>query len=284
MNKKLYNLILLPVALLFACSCNNNNEEPAPTSKQPMICPSDSLVMVDFYHSMKGDEWERPWDLTNPKTWHGVTGMWNEEKQYYDIYWIQVTKDICGSNNAKLPESIGKLKNLKYLTISECNGLTGSIPESLYDCPLESLEITFCPGLQGPLSPKIGNLSNTLKDLNIVGNKSFSSELPKELGKCTKLLYINLGENKLYGKIPIELKNCRRQLILDKNLFTEIDWEWFTDEDVLIIPSMRKNNFTGEVPIEVLENERWKEDRCYFHPFNDGYGFSNVDDYSYTHQ
>ena len=86
MNKKLYNLLLLSAALLFASSCNNNSEEPAPIPEPPMICPSDSLVMVDFYHSMKGDEWERPWDLTNPKTWHGITGMWNEEKQYYELY------------------------------------------------------------------------------------------------------------------------------------------------------------------------------------------------------
>ena len=114
----------------------------------------------------------------------------------------------------------------------------------------------------------------------IAANKSFSSELPKELGKCTKLLCINLSENKLYGKIPIELKNCRRQLILDKNLLTEIDWEWFTDEDVLIIPSMKRNNFSGEVPNKVLENERWEKDRFHFYPFNKGYGFSNVEDYS----
>lgn len=279
MNKKLYNLILLSVALLFASSCNNN-EEPAPVSKQPMICPSDSLVMVDFYHSMKGNEWERPWDLTNPKTWHGVTGMWNEEKKYYDIYWIQVTKDICGSNNAKLPESIGKLKNLKYLTISECYGLTGSIPESLYDCPLESLDIALCPGLQGPLSSKIGNLSNTLRDLNIVGNKSFSSELPKELGKCTKLLYVSLQGNKFYGKIPIELKNCKLAMFLDQNQFSELDWEWFIDEDVLIFPNMRRNNFSGEVPEKVLESVFWEKRRNYIYPFNQGYGFSNVEDYS----
>lgn len=283
MNAKLHKWIYLLGMFFCSISCKNSGEEPAPP-QLPMICPSDSLVMVDFYHSMKGDEWERPWDLTNPKTWHGVTGMWNDEKQYYDIWFIKITKDICGNNDAKLPESIGKLKNLKHLYISDCKGLTGSIPESLYDCPLESLEIILCPGLQGPLSPRIGDLNKTLKHLYIAANKNFSSELPKELGKCTNLLYINFGSNKLYGKIPIELKNCRRQLILDDNLFTEIDWEWFTDEDVLIIPSMRNNNFSGEVPSEVLENERWKEDRCYFYPFNEGYGFSNVEDYSYTHQ
>ena len=280
MNKKLYNLLLLSAALLFASSCNNNSEEPAPIPEPPMICPSDSLVMVDFYHSMKGDEWEKPWDLTNPKTWHGITGMWNEEKQYYEIYQIDITKDICGSNGAKLPESIGKLKKLTHLIIGDCHGLTGNIPESLYDCPLETLDITFCPGLQGPLSHRIGDVSNTLKYLYIAENKSFQSELPKELEKCTNLHCIILIGNKFYGNIPIELKNCRRQLVLDNNLFTEIDWEWFTDEDVLIIPSMKNNNFSGEVPIEVLENERWEKDRFHFHPFNEGYGFSNVEDYS----
>jgi hypothetical protein len=43
---------------------------------------------------------------------------------------------------------------------------------------------------------------------------------------------------------------------------------------------MKNNNFSGEVPIEVLENERWEKDRFHFHPFNEGYGFSNVEDYS----
>lgn len=280
MNAKLHKWIYILGAIILSTSCQNNSEEPIPISQAPMICPSDSLVMVDYYHSMKGDEWERPWDLTNPKTWHGITGMWNDEKQYYEIYRIDITNDICGRNGAKLPESIGNLKKLTHLIISDCNGLTGSIPESLYDCPLETLEISFCPGFFGPLSPKIGNLNNTLKYLYIAANKNFSSKLPKELGKCTKLLCINLGANKLYGKIPIELKNCKRQLILDDNLFSEIDWKWFTDEDVLIIPSMKKNNFTGEVPIKVLENKRWEKDRFHFYPFNKGYGFSNVEDYS----
>ncbi|MBQ3190364.1 MAG: hypothetical protein IJB61_03850 [Bacteroides sp] len=280
MNKKLYNLLLLSAALLFASSCNNNSEEPAPIPEPPMICPSDSLVMVDFYHSMKGDEWERPWDLTNPKTWHGITGMWNEEKQYYEIYRMDITKDICGSNGAKLPESIGRLKKLTHLIIGDCHGLTGNIPESLYDCPLETLDITFCPGLQGPLSHRIGDLSNTLKHLCISANRSFSSELSKELGKCTKLLYINLSANKFYGKIPIELKNCRREMFLNQNQFSELDWEWFIDEDILIFPDMRNNNFSGEIPTEVTESKHWKKRRNYIYPFNEGYGFANVEDYS----
>lgn len=280
MNAKLHKWIYLLGIIVISISCENNNEEPIPIPQAPMICPSDSLVMVDYYHSMKGDEWERPWDLTNPKTWHGITGMWNDEKQYYEIYRIDITKDICGSNSAKLPESIGNLKKLTHLIIGNCNGLTGSLPESLYDCPLETLEISFCPGFLGPLSPRIGNLSNSLKHLCISANKSFRSELPKELGKCTKLLYINLSANKLYGKIPIELKNCKREMFLDQNQFSEFDWEWFIDDDILIFPNMRRNNFSGEVPTKVLKSEHWRKRRNYIYPFNEGYGFSNVEDYS----
>ncbi len=279
MNKVFFNLLLLFGVLPFFYSCGDTAEEVVPPPSPPMICPADSLVLVDFYHSMKGDEWERPWDLTNPKTWHGVTGKWNSEKGYYDTWMLYITPDICGSHDARLPESIGNLKNLKYLLIERCEGLAGSLPESLYDCPLEEIDIMFCPNLQGPLSPKIGNLRNTLTVLNITKNRSFSSELPKELSECTKAHYINLSRNRFYGNIPVELKKNRLNMFLDYNLFTSIDWEWFTDEDVLILPSMRNNNFTGEVPAEVLESERWEEDRNFFYPFNEGYGFSNVTDY-----
>lgn len=39
-------------------------------------------------------------------------------------------------------------------------------------------------------------------------------------------------------------------------------------------PLCAYNNFTGEVPQEVLESERWKHFYS-FYPFNEGYGFSN---------
>ena len=63
MNAKLHKWIYLLGIIVISISCENNNEEPIPIPQAPMICPSDSLVMVDYYHSMKGDEWERPWDL-----------------------------------------------------------------------------------------------------------------------------------------------------------------------------------------------------------------------------
>lgn len=129
-------------------------------------------------------------------------------------------------------------------------------------------------------SSRIGDLSSTLNYLCIAANKNFSSELPKELGKCTNLQYINLSENEFYGKIPIELKNCKRMMFLNMNHFSKLDWEWFTDEDILIFPDMRENNFSGEVPKKVLESDFWEKRRNYIYPFNQGYGFSNVDDYS----
>ena len=69
-------------------------------------------------------------------------------------------------------------------------------------------------------------------------------------------------------------------MFLDQNQFSEFDWEWFIDDDILIFPNMRRNNFSGEVPTKVLKSEHWRKRRNYIYPFNEGYGFSNVEDYS----
>lgn len=87
--------------------------------------------------------------------------------------------------------------------------------------------------------------------------------------------YVNLTWNKFSGTIPAEIvKIPCGTIFLGHNEFTGVDWRIYTENigpgDFLC----SFNNFTGEIPQEVLESERWNRFHS-FYPFNKGYGFTN---------
>ncbi|XP_023763783.1 receptor kinase-like protein Xa21 [Lactuca sativa] len=61
-------------------------------------------------------------------------------------------------------------------------------------------------GLQGSLSPYVGNLS-FLGKLSLFNN-SFQGSIPHELGHLSRLRSLNLGQNKFNGLIPTNLSRC----------------------------------------------------------------------------
>ncbi|GLU22545.1 hypothetical protein SLE2022_386120 [Rubroshorea leprosula] len=86
----------------------------------------------------------------------------------------------------QLPESIGDLKSLQYLSLS-CN-LEGSIPAS------------------------IQNLSQ-LTDLLLYSN-NFNGQIPTSLANLTQLTYLDLSNNQFSGPIPTSIGNLRQLTIL----------------------------------------------------------------------
>ncbi|GJS64101.1 leucine-rich repeat protein [Tanacetum coccineum] len=72
-------------------------------------------------------------------------------------------------------------------------------------------------GLQGPLSPHVGNLSFLLT-LSLLNN-SFQGTIPHELGRLSRLHILYLDENKFNGVIPTNLSRCSnlQDLWLAKN-------------------------------------------------------------------
>ncbi|GKA51221.1 leucine-rich repeat protein, partial [Tanacetum coccineum] len=64
----------------------------------------------------------------------------------------------------------------------------------------------FSKGLEGSLSPHVGNLS-FLRALYLPNN-SFQGTIPRELGRLSRLRRLHLGANKFSGVIPTNLSSC----------------------------------------------------------------------------
>nr|GLL30752.1 receptor-like protein 12 [Ipomoea trifida] len=107
-------------------------------------------------------------------------------------------------------------RNLTHLDLSE-NYLNGSIPESLFTT-LEKLEYLDLSenNFSGPLSPKIGKLSN-LKELYLYYN-SFQGEIPSSIGQLKNLQFLDISHNEFNSSIPSELGHCTNLTYLDLRL------------------------------------------------------------------
>ncbi|XP_010420883.1 PREDICTED: LRR receptor-like serine/threonine-protein kinase EFR [Camelina sativa] len=102
--------------------------------------------------------------------------------------------------------------------------------------------------LAGAISPSIGNLS-FLRLLNL-GDNSFGSTIPQEVGMLHRLQYLNMSYNLLEGRIPPSLSNCSRLLNLDlssnqlgHNIPSELG-----SLSKLVILFLEQNNLTGRFP------------------------------------
>lgn len=245
--------------------------------RPPTINPVDSLAMVDLYNCMSGDKWRREysfWNLRDPETWHGIEFGTGEDglkvvRKINLDFEFELKSDIC-----YIPESIGRLKHLMSLKIKNISCLSGKIPDSIFDCPLETLDIENIECLVGPLSPKIAQLKGTLSTLIIKDCPNFGGVIPAELGEC-KTMHVSLSGCGFHGTVPYELKNLVNVNLCNNHL-TGIDWRYFTVLET-IIPAVKQNDISGNVPEEVLALPKWQRLASYiFLPFNEGYGFCNV--------
>ncbi|KAI3856034.1 hypothetical protein MKW92_037717 [Papaver armeniacum] len=76
----------------------------------------------------------------------------------------------------------------------QLSGDIGSLSE------LQSLDLSYNPGLTGPLPPSIGNLKK-LTNLILVGC-GFSGPIPSEIGSLPRLVFLSLNSNRFNGNIP----------------------------------------------------------------------------------
>ena len=143
--------------------------------------------------------------------------------------------DINLKGVTKIPSEIGKLINLKYISLGE-NQITSIPPEignlkNLESIILDKNQITSIP-------PEIGNLTN-LKAIRLDGNKITSippeienlenlewlrleknqiTSIPPEIGSLSSLRYLDLASNQI-DFIPSEIGNLRNlsKLIIKGN-------------------------------------------------------------------
>ncbi|OMO57837.1 hypothetical protein COLO4_35039 [Corchorus olitorius] len=136
---------------------------------------------------------------------------------------------FSGGLSTVLPDSIGNLVSLQYLSLSGCS-MTGSIPISL------------------------GNLSQ-LRVLELSFNQ-FRGQIPSSLTNLRKLTYLDLGYNQLEGRIPDEV-NAFPNLIflrLSSNLLNGTLPSWlFTASSSLRYIDLSHNQFSGPIPSSISQ-------------------------------
>ena len=118
-----------------------------------------------------------------------------------------------------LPESMGQLKNLRFLSIYECG--IKKLPESIVELTeLTELYVNSCANL-AELPENIGKL-NQLKKLSISGKgKTILNHLPDSIQELTKLKKLHISQLSELISIPngigqlaelkdLEIQNCRK--------------------------------------------------------------------------
>lgn len=78
---------------------------------------------------------------------------------------------------------------------------------------LQSLDLSYNPGLKGSLPPSIGKLRK-LVNLVLIGC-SFSGEIPPEIGLLESLVFLSLNSNSFTGSIPATIGNLSNLYWLD---------------------------------------------------------------------
>ncbi|CAL4953038.1 unnamed protein product [Urochloa decumbens] len=189
---------------------------------------------------------------------------------------------ILGHNgfSGSIPEEIGELKLLEELILSECK-LTG-IPWAVGD--LRSLKLLDISGnnFKTELPTSIDNLGNLSRLL--AKGAGLSGNIPKELGRCRKLVYVDLSTNSFSGSIPEELAGLEAIAnfnVGQNNLSGQIpEWiqNWafrgckkltelnlqgnhlhgelpqYLSELPLVSVELSQNNFTGKLPENLWES------------------------------
>ncbi|KAI3515743.1 hypothetical protein L1887_14647 [Cichorium endivia] len=107
--------------------------------------------------------------------------------------------DLHYSSNGTVPESLGRLANLRSLDLSYSN-LTGTIPEALGR--LRYLETLYLNDnqLNGSIPESLGRPVN-LRDINLRVNR-LTGTIPESLGRLRYLEELDLSWNQLNGSIP----------------------------------------------------------------------------------
>ncbi|XP_059638702.1 probable leucine-rich repeat receptor-like protein kinase At1g35710 [Cornus florida] len=118
----------------------------------------------------------------------------------------------CGLNGS-IPREIGRLSKLKYLLLP-ANRLTGTLPLSLANLTqIVELDISG-NSISGSIPSTIVSSFPNLVSLNL-SRCGFNGGIPYEIGRLSKLNYLQLSYNELTGMLPLSMANLTQLLELD---------------------------------------------------------------------
>uniref|UniRef100_A0ACD5TYB2 Uncharacterized protein n=1 Tax=Avena sativa TaxID=4498 RepID=A0ACD5TYB2_AVESA len=165
---------------------------------------------------------------------------------------LRLADNILSGN---IPSSLANCP-LNWLDL-QGNKLTGSVPKEILQIPTLSAFLNLQDNmLSGPLPSEVGSLKN-LQHLDISNNK-ISGEIPESLGECLVLGYLNLSTNLFEASIPSSLSNLRGLEMIDlsyNNLSGHIP-EFIGSFSGIIYLSLSFNDFEGAVPQQGIFQNR----------------------------
>ncbi|MEG2277371.1 MAG: hypothetical protein RSC80_06000 [Odoribacter sp.] len=269
-------------AILFGCSKENVpmdevlSQGGTKSDENRTFTPSrrnDSLALVAIYNALGGENWEYCyWKRTPMRYWNGI--------KFADINGEQrvVALELYGSRiKGQLPKEIGMLTELRTLRMAGSDCLRGSIIDEVYDLKkLKVLDFRFTE-LTGELSPRIGQLTeldtlilwksqfkaHTWDENGKIqwhdgrNTELFSGSIPHEIGRLTKLKFLNFSRCGFTGVLPEELGNLTA---LDRLDLSECR---FTGSIPASLGNLRNatwmalsvNQLTGSIPAELCRAE-----------------------------
>ena len=186
------------------------------------ICPSDANVLQRYilavlYFATKGESWMDQLGFlssANECEWAGIK---------CDSSGKVANIAISGNNLAgAIPDEIGSLDALSVLSLTQ-GGLSGPIPDSLYDLPLTVLELSD-NNLSGDISTKIYEMTD-LETLHL-DNNQLGGMIEAEIANLTDLKSLKLNDNQFKSRMKRELKDMVN----------------------LEVAQFHNNNFYGRVP------------------------------------
>ncbi|XP_042013054.1 receptor-like protein 12 [Salvia splendens] len=166
--------------------------------------------------------------------------------------------------NGPIPTSIANLSNI-YLLFLSSNGLIGELPSSIYN--LTSLKYLILSN---------NNLSETIFVYihGHIHSNQFSGPIPSTFSQGCSLVSINLSGNKLEGRLPKSLVNCKslqglpelRVLVLRSNKFDgniTLPSRFELPFPELQVLDISRNAFVGTLPERYVEsNDRSEQGKC----------------------
>ncbi|XP_058202582.1 receptor-like protein 7 [Rhododendron vialii] len=167
----------------------------------------------------------------------------------------------------KLPDSIGRLESLRYLSLSQ-TCLSGTLPSSLGNLTrLTLLKLQLC-NFNGQIPSSLANLSQLT--MLLIGSNNFDAgPLPLPPGKLLKLTVLSAQGINLQGEIPLSFANLTQlsYLFIGRNNLKGKIPSWFMNLTQLTLLGLEDNNFHGMIPRSITQLKRLEHLSLYSNSF-----------------